>query len=184
MVSALVLASGLPAVAAPTEAKGGPPVPVNCTLMLAVVNPGTSSVVRNVVRTSGEMTSGALDCDVDALDGGFSTVHSSVIRVSPDGRFQGRLKGTFSITTPAGSLTGELQAEISGVPVGFADSPPFPLGTPIYQVADVGRWEVTGGALRGQGNLSITLVGVLGVPAGQGGLSGGGVLSGKVETGS
>ena len=155
----------------------------SCSLSLAVVNPGTPVMDGNEVQTTGEQTLGALDCTDDSLDGLFSTVHNSEIEINPlDGSFSGELEGTFTLITGTGTLTGEIEADISGVLIGFAPSPPFPPFTPIHTVTDVGELEAESGDVEIKADFSVTLVGVVGLPASLGGLAGGGTVDGELET--
>jgi hypothetical protein len=158
-------------VAIPLVAYSDNRVPVNCTVTLEVTDPGTPFIHRNWVRTTGEKTAGVLDCDVDALDGQLSMKHNSLIRLNPDGSFTGKLRGAFSVETADGTLEGRAKANITGVPIGVASSPPFPPGTPIHMVTDVGTWQLTKGDLKGRGTFTVTLVGIVGLPATSGGLA-------------
>jgi hypothetical protein len=164
----LLLTLVLMVAAMPLAVNASNKIPLTCSLTLAVVDPGTSVVNDNKVKTSGETTLGALDCDVDSLDGVFSSIHSSKIKLSPDGSFTGKLKGTFSLETAAGTLAGRMKAGISGVVIGF-----IPVGEtliPVHSVTDVGKWKLTNDDVQGKGTLTVNLVGVVGIPAAMGGL--------------
>jgi len=165
----------------PTVAFAHDNVPVTCSLTLGVLDPGTVAVDENEVKTLGEVTRGALNCNVDALDGVFGTVHDSEITMKLDGSFSGEMEGTFTLETVGGTLTGKFEADISGVMVQFAPSPPFPPGTPVYNVTDVGKWELDSGDVEAEGTVTIALVGVIGLPATLGGLAGFGGLDGELE---
>ena len=130
-------------VAVPSVAAADDKVPVSCELTLGVIDSGTLVQDGNIINTKGEKTGGVLDCDVDAMDGAFSTVHSSTIEVNHNGSFSGKLKGDFSLATAGGPLTGKMKADINGAVVGLAPSPPFPPGTPIHMVLDIGTWDMT-----------------------------------------
>jgi hypothetical protein len=153
------------------------PVPagtaLSCTLSLVVVGPGTTTTEDGrTFNTEGELTRGTLDCNVDSLDGQFGTSHMSQSTVDGSGVLTGRLEGTFAMNTNDGpTLTGKISADISGVPTGFAPSPPFPPNTPTYAVTDSGEWEVTSGMLSASGTFTVDLAGVVGAPAAQGGLA-------------
>lgn len=147
-------------------------MPVTCTLTLAVMDPGVATVHGNEVFTSGETTLGALDCDQDNLDGAFTTVHNSRVKLDPvSGSFDGGLKGSFALATASGVLTGRVKSELSGVVVGLAPSPPFPPGTPVHQVSNAGDWKLDSGEVKGRGTFSVVMVGVVGLPASSGGLA-------------
>ena len=164
----LLLTLVLVIAAMPLAVHGSNRIPLTCSLTLAVVDPGFSVVNHNKVKTSGETTLGALDCDVDDLDGAFSTIHSSKVKIGPDGGFTGKLKGAFSLETASGTLTGKLKADITGVVIGF-----IPVGEtliPVHSVTDVGKWNLTGGDVQGTGTLTVNLVGIVGLPATMGGL--------------
>lgn len=166
--------------AAPRVAEADSKVPLKCSLSLAVIDPGTMEIDGNKVKTTGEKTLGALDCNVDSMDGAFSTVHSSKITVNPrTGSFKGDLEGVFTLQTATATLTGKMTADIFGLVIGTAPSPPFPSGTLIHRVMDNGKWKINGGEdVKGKGVFSVTLTGIVGVPASQGGLSGGGLMIG------
>ena len=116
------------------------------------------------------------------MDGDFATVHSSRITVDPlTGSFNGSLKGTFTLRKNKGKvLNGKMTANISGFIIGFAPSPPFPPFTPIHRVLDNGKWEMDG-KIDAKGTFAITLDGIVGLPASQGGLQGGGTMQGMAE---
>lgn len=160
--------------------------PLNCSATLGVTNPGKIKLDDSEVQTHREQTQGALACDVAALNGAIATVHDSEITVNPTtGSFAGKLEGKFTLTPAAGpyagkQLKGKMKAAISGVVVTFV---PGPNGlVPVHQVTDIGTWELNGHGLQGKGAINVTLVGVVGIPAAQGGLAGGGTFTGKLDT--
>ena len=98
LVLVLVAFIPAPAYAAEKERDKDKLVPVSCTLSLAVTDPGIIDLSRYPnVATTGEKTSGKLDCNLKAMDDVFSSVHSSRIKFNPDGSFNGSLKGTFTL---------------------------------------------------------------------------------------
>ncbi len=160
--------------------------PLNCTATLGVTNPGRLKLDDREVQTHREQTQGALACDVAALSGTITTVHDSEITVNPTtGSFTGELKGKFTLVPAAGpyagkQLKGDMKAAISGVVVAVVPGSNGPV--PVHQVTDIGAWELNGGKLQGKGAINVTLVGIVGIPAAQGGLAGGGTFTGKLDT--
>ncbi len=159
--------------------------PLNCTATLGVTNPGRIKMDDREVQTHREQTQGVLACDVAALNGAITTVHDSEIRVKADGSFRGKLEGKFTLVPTAGQyagkqLKGDMKAAISGVVVGIVPNTNPPV--PVHQVTDIGTWELNGGKLQGKGAINVTLVGIVGIPAAQGGLAGGGTFTGKLDT--
>ena len=158
--------------------------PLNCTATLGVTNPGRIKLDDREVQTHREQTQGALACDVAALNGVITTVHDSEITVKADGSFRGKLEGKFTLVPAAGQyagkqLKGEMKAAISGIVVGIVPvNPPVP----VYQVTDIGTWELNSHGLQGKGAIKVTLVGIVGLTAPQGGLAGGGTFTGKLIT--
>lgn len=182
-----VLVSFIPSTAYASEKNNDKdkPVPVSCTLSLSVADPGTLSMTGNVVETTGEKTFGKLDCNLKAMDGDFATVHSSRITFDPviPGSFSGSLTGTFTLSKNNGKKisTGKMTANISGNIIGVAPNPfPPPALLPVHRVIDNGKWELDG-KIEAKGTFTITLVGIVGVPATLGGLSGSGAMQGVAE---
>lgn len=152
---ALVLSLAIPSMAL-ADSKA----PISCSITLAVTNPGVTTVVGgNKVKTEGEQSLGALDCDDNSFDGAFATVHDSKVTVGLDGSLSGKLKGTFTVTTVTGIITGDLQADISGVVIAVV-----PPGYPVHQVTDVGTWKFDHDGVKGKGTFALTLVGIIGAP--------------------
>lgn len=134
--------------------------PISCSLTLAVTNAGTVTFLDvDKFKTEGEQTLGALNCDDDSFDGSFATEHASEVTVGPVGSLSGELKGTFTLVNSLGTITGKLEADISGAVIGEA------FGFPIHQVTDLGKWEFNHDELEGEGTFAVTLVGVVGAGA-------------------
>lgn len=175
MALALALSLALPI---PALAQGKTPFTAQI-VNLSQVDPGgmTSSQQGNllIIQTTGEVNQAQVVGSGVGFDGTLTTTHNSVIAINlVSGAISGRLEGTFTLTTPPGSvITGTIKAVITGqaVPVdlngdGVAD-------TFWTSVTDIGRWQAP--ALDGKGTFTIQAEGVIGVN-----LSGGGVLHGVI----
>jgi hypothetical protein len=158
--------------ATPTPTPIPAEAPLSCTLSLEVVGPGTTAINGNEFTTTGELTQGTLDCNLDSFDGQFGTSHMSVATIDGSGVLTSKLEGTFAMNTNAGPThTGKITPDISGTHTGFAPSPPFPPNTPTYGVTETSAWEVTSGILSANGTFIVDLAGVVGAPSAQGGLA-------------
>ncbi|MEE9248460.1 MAG: hypothetical protein V3U79_07170 [Dehalococcoidia bacterium] len=135
---ALVAFMAIPGAAAFAHEK----VPVSCSLVLFVLDPGTDEVKvkgdKIKVKNSGQVAGGWLDCgnpignplnpifDEDGnlvsanpdhpLDGLVSTLHGSKVKVDPGtDTFEGKLKGDITLfSLLSGTLTGKIKAKVSG----------------------------------------------------------------------
>lgn len=159
--------------------------PLNCTATLGVTNPGRIKMDDREVQTHREQTQGALACDVAALNGAITTVHDSEIIVKADGSFKGKIEGKFTLVPAAGQyagkqLKGQMKAAINGVVIGIVPGPNGPV--PVHQVTDTGTWRLHSNGMQGEGAINVTLVGIVGIPAAQGGLAGGGAFTGTLDT--
>ena len=148
---------------------------LSCSLVLFVTDPGTDSVKVKEdhvkVKNSGQVAEGWIDCGdttFDAygypiavpdhpLDGYVTTDHGSKVKLDPaTDEFSGKLKGTLTLVTlwdPDNPLTGKIKAKVSGSGLGAAF-----LGHPagLVEVID-GEWELKGGGIKAEGELSIYL---------------------------
>jgi len=182
LILALVALMPSPAYADEKDRDKDKLVPVSCTLTLAVTDPGIVDLSGFPnVTTTGERSFGKLDCNLKAMDGDFASVHSSKITMDQYGGFNGSLKGTFTLRNNKGKVsTGKMTANISGTIIGQYPPPPATPVAFIHRVTDNGKWEIDG-KIEAKGTFAITLDGIVGLPASQGGLAGGGTMVGKAE---
>ena len=157
MIVVLVASMALSAATAFADDK----VPVDCTLTLQVVDPGTDvvKVKKNHidVRNSDQVAMGRLECydssgaPVPELSGMVTTDHGSKVKVDPaTGNFKGKLKGSLSLTNADGYETlGKIKAEVSGMMWG---DPSTVVGEMI-----VGKLKLKGMDIKVKGNFDISL---------------------------
>ena len=134
-VALLVPASALAARATPFQASG-------TVWVVSIPDPiGAKGPLRGIFPT--EEVDGLISAsDWGALAGAdFITLHTSEVTFAPSGTLRGNLDGTFSMTTGAGVLSGNIRGAISGS--WNPSDPGNPEGT---YIRDRGQWEATSGA--------------------------------------
>ena len=177
----LALVVALPSVA------GAQTAPVAFGGSLTGLTAGAGDVVVTLeagwieIYTTGEISSSMMDCGGDAVCMGLglngasmTTLHNSEVKLFHTlvpGTFDvaGKLEGTFTL----GGIPGVFQATIAGTASCFA-VPGDPCATFSTSITDTGKWEAP--AIGGEGDLSLTIAGVIGV-----GLVGGGSMGGTLE---
>ena len=133
-VALLLPASALAAKATPFQASG-------TVWVVSIPDPiGSKGPLRGIFPS--EKVDGVIGVSTwTALtDAYFVTLHTSEVTFAPSGTLRGNLDGTFSMTTGAGVLSGNIQGAISGS--WYPNDPTNPVGT---YIRDRGQWEATSG---------------------------------------
>lgn len=142
MVSALVTALLIPASALAAKPAS---TPFTATGLIWIADMGGQKLNGPMGIAKGEEVDFLIgDCDEwDALNGAYAvTYHNGTIRYLPDGTFQGRLSGKFTMMARdgTGTLQGNMVGEVSGT--WNPSDPENPVGTTI---SDQGTWQSTTG---------------------------------------
>jgi len=147
-IALMLLASALAvALLVPASAMAAKPSPTSFTApgTIWIADWGDQKIKGPMGIAKGEQVDFLIgDCDGwDALDGAYAiTYHNGTIRYLPDGTFQGRLSGKFTMiaTDEISTLEGNMVGEVSGT--WNVLDPENPVGTTI---SDRGTWQSTAG---------------------------------------